>query len=332
VVISLLEKNRPAVETARANALARVAKIVKLQADGNRAIGLLKGRLLNVADGYDQAYKQYAQVIAAARQEARNQQEITDIIVGIAIGVSVGLAAEGVAACALVGAAGKVVAGKVGKWGAKAVGEAVGEGVEAAGGKGAKGLTEVAGQDLQPDGLKPEVLRMEIWKSLTKLHESLSKMGEGILDQTLLMGAAEYAIGEIKSQKGGGADMTPNEDVDLVLGVLAADKQSQPLDRELDNASQKIAALESGVAQMPKYNVTQMEKDIWILWMSTLEKDCNILDLDAIEDHLKALGIVDFGWYTTDDEENEAIKKAKQQAAQVRERRNQAMGAGSAGQ
>jgi hypothetical protein len=63
----LLEKNRPSVESARANALVRLGKITKLQSDGNRAIGLLKGQLLRVSERYDQAYKQFATVMAAAQ-------------------------------------------------------------------------------------------------------------------------------------------------------------------------------------------------------------------------------------------------------------------------
>lgn len=327
----LLEKNRPSVESARANALVRQGKITKLQLDGSRAIGSLKGQLLKVSERYDQAYKRFATVVGAARKEASDQQDVVDLVVGIAIGVAVGLCFEAVGVAAIVERLGGGAATALGKWAIKAGGEGVGEGVEAVTGKATSGMTDVAGKDLQPDGLKPEVLNMEIWKSLSKLHESMAKIGSGSLAQALLMGAAEYAIGEIKAQRGGGADMTPDEDVDLVLAVVNADKGSKELDNALDQASEKMAALEGSVANMPDYDVTQMEKDIWILWMSSLEKDSNIIDIDAIEDHLALLGIVDFGWYTSDDEENEATEKAKQQAAEVRKRRNQSVSAGTAG-
>jgi hypothetical protein len=327
----LLEKNRPSVESARANALVRLGKITKLQSDGNRAIGSLKGQLLRVSERYDQAYKQFATVMAAAQQEARDQQELVDLVVGIAIGVAVGLCFEAVGAAALVEGLSKGAATGLGKWAFMAAGEAAGEVGEAGTAKATGGLTDVAGKDIQPDGLKPEVLKMEIWKSLSKLHESMAKIGSGSLDQALLMAAAEYAIGEIKAQRGGGADMTPDEDADLVMAVLGTDKGSKTLDKALDQASEKMSALEGSIANMPNYDVIQMEKDIWILWMSRLKKDSNIIDIDAIEDHLASLGIVDFGMYTTDAEENEAIEKAQQQAAEVRKRRNQAVSAGTAG-
>jgi hypothetical protein len=321
-LLSLLEKNRPSVEAARANALVRIGKITKLQIDGNRAVGSIKGKLLSTADRYDTAYGTFSKVISAARQEARDQQEYVDIVVGIVTGVAVALCFEAVGAVALVEKLGEGVAGLLAKTAIKAGGEAVGEMAEAVVGKAIdkSGITEVAGKDLQPDGLKPEVLRMNIWQYLCKLNESVAKTSTGSLDQSLLMSSAEYAIGEIKSQRGGGSDMDINMNIELVSSVINTDKSSKALDSALDNASAKIEALETSTAKMPNYDVAQMEKDIWILWMSRLAKDCNIIDLDAIEDHLESLGLFDSGWYTTDDEENEAIENAKQQAAEIRGR------------
>jgi hypothetical protein len=75
-----------------------------------------------------------------------------------------------------------------------------------------------------------------------------------------------------------------------------------------------------------------MERDIWILWMGSLKRDSNILDIDAIEDYLgpDGLKLVDFGIYTSDDDENEAIDNARSQSKGIEERRNAAMAAGSA--
>jgi len=53
--------------------------------------------------------------------------------------------------------------------------------------------------------------------------------------------------------------------------------------------------------------------------MSSLSLNSNILDLDAIEDHIgpKGLKIVDFGRYTSDADENEAIENARNTAKQM---------------
>jgi hypothetical protein len=333
VGVALLEMNRPGVETARANALVRIGKITLLQQEGSSAIGSMKMRLMQLSERYNQAYKQYAAVIAAAKQEARDQQETLDLVVGIAIGVLVGLAFEVAAVYLTAEAAGQVVVSGLKKWGKKAATEAVGEGVEAGGAAAGEktGLTEIAGKDLQPEGLKPEVLQMEIWRALSRLYAATLNLRKGILDQALLMGSAEYAIGEIKAQPDGNPDMSVDEDVELVLAVIRADQGLKTLDAALDTASEKIAALKSGIAGMPDYSVEQMEKDIWILWMSTLKKDSNILDIDAIEDHLTALGLVDFGRYTSDEDENEAIEMAKRKAEEVRESRSRAFGGGIGG-
>ena len=61
--------------------------------------------------------------------------------------------------------------------------------------------------------------------------------------------------------------------------------------------------------------------------MGSLNEDSNILDIDAIEDYLgpKGLGLVDFGdWYTSDEDENQAIRKARGQKKEIEERRNAA--------
>jgi hypothetical protein len=330
LAIALLEQSRPSVENARTNALLRVMKIVKIQSDSQQVIGSLKAKLLQVSERYDQAYQRFEKIIAAAGKEAQDQQDYTDMVVGIAIGVAVGLCAEVLAGWAVAEAVGEVAAVGLKKWGKAAGKEAMGEGAETIVGQLAKPKLDVPGKDLQPDGLKPEVLNMEIWRSLTQLHEAASRGGKFILDQTILSGAAEYAIGEIKSQRGGGADMTVDDDVDIVLSVLRAEEASKNLDQALDTLNHSVATLESGVSKLIDYGIDQMEKDIWILWMSNRKENSNILDIDAIEDHLTALGIVDFGWYTTDAEENEAIENAKERSAEVRNRRYAAMRAGSA--
>ena len=79
-----------------------------------------------------------------------------------------------------------------------------------------------------------------------------------------------------------------------------------------------LAALKASVQAIdPKAKpVTAVERDIWVMWMSTLGHNSNILDIDAIEDHIgpKGLKIVDFGVYTSDADENEAIDQAKTDA------------------
>jgi len=332
VAVGLLEANRDNLETVRAEGLVRMGKLSLLERDTNDAIGAVKGQLLAVSKTYDAAYKRYADVIAKAKQEAQSQQEWTDIFVGIAIGVLVGVCIEGVAAAVAVDAVATVAAKGLKALAKTAAKEAGGEVVEAGGGVLAKvsGAFEVAGKDLEPGGLKPEILKMTIWKELTKLHEQAPRIGGQALNQALLMSNAEYAIGEIKAHVSGGkgADLSEDDAVKLAVDVLAGGKSAKDVDKAIDTAREKFAAMKKQGGVESTYTADQMEKDIWVLWMASLKKDSNILDIDAIEKHLAALGLVDFGSYTSDDDENEAIDAARGKASAIRKRRDAAMSGG----
>lgn len=331
-----LEANREKLETVRAEALVRMGRLTKLEGASRDAVGAVKTRMLEASAEYDKAYEGYARVIKSAKLEAANQQLFTDIAMGIAIAVVLGVTIEAVP----IMLATTAVAETVG-FGLKAAGkaalkaapkEAIGEGAEMGIGAAAKAAgIAVAGTDLEPGGMRPEILKMGIWKSLTQLHQAAPQIGGASLTMGLLMSNSEFAIGEIKAQTGGGrGDMPEQEAVELVQTVLRAGDAAKALDPHLDAAEQKIEALRRAAAAPITYRAPQMERDIWVLWMASLELDSNILDLDAIEDHLKALGIVDFGDYTFDDEENAAIKTARGQKKDIEERRRAAMATGGA--
>jgi hypothetical protein len=338
VGVALLEANRDKLEDIRAQALVRMGRLTKLESSSREAIGAVKTTLMATSHEYDKAYENYARIIKKAKQEAENQQFWTDIAVGIAIGVLVGMCFEAVPVLlAVEAAAGAAGAGlkAAGKAAAKAAPkEAAGEVAEAGLGQLAKKVgIAVAGTDLEPGDMRPEILKMGIWKSLTKLHEAAPKIGGQSLTQGLLMSNAEYAIGEIKAHSGGGqGDLSEQDAIDLVLAVLKCGDASKDVDKKLDAAEAKVTALQAAAATKSTYGAKEMERDIWILWMGSLKEDSNILDIDAIEDYIgpKGLGLVDFGIYTFDSDENEAIRKAAGQRKSIEERRKAAMGAGEA--
>ena len=124
--------------------------------------------------------------------------------------------------------------------------------------------------------------------------------------------------------------MTVNEVVDLVIALNNTGPSLKSCSETIEKNKSAFGKLKESAKQENTYKADQMEKDIWVMWMSTLEEDSNILDLDAIENHLKSLGIVDFGDYTFDAEENEAIRDAKSKAAAIRERQQEATSVGNA--
>ena len=48
---------------------------------------------------------------------------------------------------------------------------------------------------------------------------------------------------------------------------------TRALDKKLDVAEQKIAALKAAAATKSSYGAKEMERDIWILWMGSLKQD-----------------------------------------------------------
>jgi hypothetical protein len=119
--------------------------------------------------------------------------------------------------------------------------------------------------------------------------------------------------------------------------LVNADGRMAGFDRQLSTALADLDTLQQGVttSEATEYSQQRMERDIWILWMGTLSDDNhNILDLDAIEDHLHQIGVlgagsdlgIDFGSYTSDSEETAALAAARSRAQQIRTRSRQLEG------
>lgn len=184
---------------------------------------------------------------------------------------------------------------------------------------------------MDPGGLKPEVMKLHLWEQLVNLHDRVLATIAAADLQSLIASGAEYAIGEIKVQEGGG----PGADLDVatlhdLIGTLAADDSvSASLDAALGNATAALQALEAqfSVAPNPLGREDEVERDIWLLWMAELPEDeAKVLDIDVIEDHLVSLGLitgyygnggslgVDTGVYTTKNDCLKMIGAAKHEA------------------
>src|SRR6266540_785143 len=282
-----------------------------------RVVDALRGRLQAVGGRYHDAYEQYAKVIRAARAEANDQKEWKEIILGIAIGTGVGLLSGAIVPEGLA-------------FGYKVLAEVVGESVEAAAAGGAKGLhlTDVAGTELEPGGLDPDVLNTQIWQRLSALYRGGLGVQQQVQYLPLLLGGAEYALGQFRLlQSGGQADMPRSDLIGMATSLNRATGHLAALNTWLRTGLDALSRLEATTkAPVPKQE--EIESDIWIMWMSTLSnRDSDILDLDPIEDHLEAIGVigpgilgVDFGWYTSEDDELAALSAARSQAGRIHAR------------
>jgi hypothetical protein len=312
---------RDEVELIRGRAFMRYYQVSGTVGIGARVIENIKSTLLDASRRYHGAYDAYAAAIRAAGQEARNQQQWFDFFMGVAIGVSAGLLSEW-----LLVAEGASLAVEL----ATEVGTEIVEGVAGAGLR-ASGLTQFVGQDLAPSrDLDPMVFELDIYRLLESLHRKILGFAGYADAQFLINGAAEYAIGEIRAHVAGGEEeMSETDLLDLISTLIRADSASADLDRRMPALRSRLADIESRVLSAPVQTTAEMEQDIWILWMSTIaNSDSNILDYDAIEDHLHEIHVlgpssrlnVDFGWWTSAADELAALEAARDEAPAIRSR------------
>jgi hypothetical protein len=315
--------SRELLEGIRARGTARYLKVAAYAAAAERLTTAIQARMMKELGEYDKAYQSHANAVRAGRLEAQNQTEWLDIFVGIGIGVGAGLLAE----AALPATAGTAMEMAF-EVGAELVEAGAGAGVKAS------GWTRFAGADMEPsEKLDARTRRLSIYDPMIKLYADIARASKSTWTQFLLNGGAEYAIGEVRVLNAGGAtDMSQDQVSDLVASLAKLDRASAPLDKELPQTVAKLETLYSQLQNEPEYDAKKMEQDIWIMWMSTLaNSDSNILDLDAIEDRLHAIGVlgsgsrlgVDFGLYTSEDDELAALAAARTKVAPIKARYEQ---------
>jgi Domain of unknown function (DUF4157) len=316
--------NREGVEQARAQATLRYARVAAYTNMSVRVINAAKTKLLRLSDRYDSAYRPYERVIRAARQEAQNQERIKNIVIGAVCSVAVAaLAPVALPASAITASLTEAPA----IWLAVQAGQGT---ASAIAGDQIGSATSIRGTDLEPGGLTPTMMELAIWRNLERLHYDVHRVSRFGHNLFLVNGAAEYAIGEIRAHVAGGeTDMSQEELLDLVDSILTFDIDSRNLDLELSRRLDRLFEAENQISAMTIPSDTEMEQDIWIMWMSEISNsDSDILDLDAIEDHLHSIGVlgsgsrlgVDFGGWTSEDDELEALRAARRQAAIIRGR------------
>jgi hypothetical protein len=280
---------------------------------GVRVIDDLRGALEHTNRTYNNAYTEYSKHVRAARLEAQNQQDWKNILLGIGVGAGVGLLAGAVLPEDLA-------------LGWKALAEVVGEATEAglAGGIQQTGITAVLGTDLEPGGLDPDVLESRIWQRLSALYRSVVHAQNYATFLPLILGNTEYCLGQFRLLAAGAStDMSRAELVDMATSVNHAGLMLDPLNNELIAKLEQVTQLEARVTRGPGPPEVTMEADIWIMWMASLkDSGSDVLDLDAIEDRLHDINVlgpgsilgVDFGLWTSEDDELAALAAARSYA------------------
>jgi hypothetical protein len=313
-------QKRPASQTAniaRLNTLRSKAEtrfnLATDYAQESLAVGdLTREKLSAISAVYVEAYNIFRGVLDTAQQDARNQQRWTDIIVGVACGTAAGLAAAFVLPSTAAGWFSLTLA-EAGTAAASSAGQGVLSATIAA---AASSATTVAGQSISSAGLDPMIQEVEMWKKVSAIYRSglqLTPLSKA--SHALSMSLGDL-IADVRVFEAGGTTKLTEASIATTLTKL--EQQEGGLTTATTDLTAKVADLKSLKASVEAINpkvktVPQVERDIWVMWMATLAHDSNILDINAIENHIgpKGLRIVDFGSYTSDADENEAIDQAK---------------------
>ncbi len=326
--------NYEGVNSARVSFDRRFLQIMAYSMGSQRAGDAVRLKLLAFSGQYGNAYQRYEQVIRAARAEAQNQERWIAICVGIGTGVLMNVGAAFILPSSAAGWF-ALTAEELATAAASGLGQAV---VGAPVSAGIMELLSVPGTNLEPGGLDPNVLELRIWRRVSDLYRSGLTVAPAAVNLHFLSTASEYLLGEIRVHVAGGeTHMTEDEVLDLMVDLVRGDTSMARRDAQLTNSLTSLGELQAAAEglSLSDYSVEQMESDIWVLWMSGLT-DPSVLDLDAIEDHLLDIGVlgpssrlgVDFGRYTTEDDEREARDAARGDAGLIRSRLRRLEGAG----
>lgn len=179
-------------------------------------------------------------------------------------------------------------------------------------------------------------------KALYAMASDLLVVGDVASDLGLLSASLSQTYMQVNQAREGRLGSTTS--VDAVIKAASRSSQTKvgqtidSLAKEVDKCKALLAALKSAadaIEQKAKLTTfVEMEKWIWIIWIANLrrgawsgsgfapqtviKRTADVLDNDVIEDHLEALHVlgpksrlnVDFGGWTSDEDENKAVVAA----------------------
>jgi len=304
--------NKAGVEAVRARASALMLSIALVEADANATLASVKHKVLGFAAAYRDGWREFERVLHEAHEAAEAQEAwkeaAEELALGILAAATAGVALEVVGVAeALEGASAtvQIAAGAAKGMAEKGMADAAGAVIHA-GGEG--------GGELEATGVTPDAMDMKSWEAVSKLATAMSKLGPAADSVSNLNSIAEYCIGEIKARigNGTGGDLTEDEVFELMHDVVAAGTSLQQVQLKLDRAKIKLAGAKAVNDATPELDAEEVEKQIWTRWMARLPPDSNTLDLDPIENHLRALGLVSWVlvWYSDADEAHD-VNSAK---------------------
>jgi hypothetical protein len=177
--------------------------------------------------------------------------------------------------------------------------------------------------ELVATGITPNAVGSTIYEKIVAVNDLASTLGDLRLDIGLVQAAAQYCLGEIKAQQSGGiGDMTEAEVLDCANVVISSASGLMASTPIISSAISQLDGVISSAATARTISSEQLERQMWILWMSNLPADSDLIDeCDPIQEHLAAMGLIKKTMYYTDAEERQDLANASQQAGALKEDR-----------
>ncbi|QHV96078.1 hypothetical protein [Spirosoma endbachense] len=238
----------------------------------------LKYNFVRFSEIYSQAYDSYSDVMMIVRMNAKFEQEIIEILAGLAIGVALGLGG-GLLTATISGTAALAIG----------VGSEV---IEASIGVASKSLTEVNGADLQPTGLHPGVIGSRLWKNLATSYDNFQKIQYFYQNVGLAFGMAERLQGQFALMKNGlSTDYTLPKLLEAKNKLIKYREKLSTYD--LNNLTSDIEKTYNTARKFLLPSARKIEQDLWLFWMVSIRHNGQLdyLNRNEIKDHLDYIGV-----------------------------------------
>lgn len=298
----------------KGNAAVHLGNLALYNTAANLAFRAFEPKRIQAAERYSTAFEIHARVLSAARVAAMNQDMVESLVIGAVASLAVAAAGPALVGLGVVTAA----ATQTAAW---AVGGSIAS--SAAGTLGA-GMLATNVDTFDPVGSKDSE-RVTAFRQMHELQSRARLVAALGPSLGFLLGNIEYVEGQIKlHEEGGETEMNWDQTIDLLANLQATDRTLQSLDAELKRASGELARLQQHSTAWQVPGTSDLEQKIWVVWIAQVT-DSDVLDRDEIEDHLHATGVlgpgsllgVDFGKWTSEEDEQEAISAAKRERSRL---------------
>jgi hypothetical protein len=269
----------------------RHSAVMDFVKDGLADVDAARGELDGMMQLYDTAFERMSATLQEAGEALQLQDDAIDAVLGVAIGVAMGLGvgeiivvAEG---ASLAARAGVEAVGEMGEWWAA---QHVGDASKA--GRAATPSATTPGK-----GLRPEVQRLEIYQRLTDLYRGLAKVSLEARPFAGLLAASGRGKADCRELATSGQEKgkLTLAQVGKQVGALEQMSNAQKqVETTLSEAKAPIARLQEDVRlAVDAKTASDLEHDMWIHWMGSLSREQaeRVLDADAVEERLEALGL-----------------------------------------